>query len=255
MTKNKRVLITGGTGKVGRSFVKGFASEGWEVILTSRSQERAEAFANECQLSTGALIHGIAAEFGCPEGISLFVEQLKEKDLLPDCLINNVRNLNNLRLDEQGKPSIDGWVQEFYLGVVVAYELAMSLSLAPQSRLQSVINIASMYGVVAPTLQLYNNPVVESPIHYGVCKAAVIHLTRELAVRIAYKGIRFNAISYGGIEGRTSKDFIEKYAALCPQRRMLNDTDVFGPALFLATEASSGVTGHNLVVDGGWSIW
>jgi len=255
LTDNKRVLITGGTGKVGHSLVEGFACAGWQVVLTSRNKERAERLAAKFKKSTGSSIYGIVAEFDGLDGTSRFVENLKRNDLLPTCLINNARNQENLALDESGQPLFNSWLQEFYLSVVVAYELSMKFSYLQGCRLNSVINVASMYGVVAPTLHLYENPKQDSPVHYGVCKAALIHLTKELSVRLASKCIRVNAISYGGIEGRTGKDFVDRYANLCPQGRMLNDTDVAGPALFLASEAASGVTGHNLIADGGWSVW
>jgi len=251
----RHVLITGGTGKVGQRLVEGFSHAGWQVTLTSRSQERAEDFARELQMSTGASIQGIGVELDRPGGPSRLVQLLRQKALLPDCLINNTRDRENLGLDEQGKPVADGWQKEFHLNVVVAYELVMELAAVPGGRLRSVINVASMYGVVAPNIRLYENPDKESPIHYGVCKAALIHLTKELSVRLASKGIRVNAISYGGIEGRTSKEFVGKYSELCPQGRMLSDTDIVGPALFLADESAAGVTGHNLVADGGWSVW
>jgi NAD(P)-dependent dehydrogenase (short-subunit alcohol dehydrogenase family) len=257
VTANKRVLITGGAGMVGRSLVEGFARASWQVVLTSRSQERAEKVAEEFQQATDASVYGVAAEFGGPtdrDEISRLVENLKRSDLLPTCLVNNARDRENLKLDEQGRPFTESWVQEFHLDVVVAYELTMGL--ASHRGLHSVINIASMYGVVAPTLRLYQDPKRESPIHYGVCKAALIHLTKELSVRLASKEIRVNAISYGGIKGRVSQEFLERYADLCPQGRMLDCTDIAGPALFLASDESAcGITGHNLVVDGGWSVW
>lgn len=252
---DKCVLITGGTGKVGRSLAEGFAYAGWQVVLTSRSEERAAILAEELRRTTGASIHGIASDFANPEETSRLAEVLQQQNLLPHCLINNARDLENLKLDERGRPFTTGWWQEFHLDVVVAYELIMDLLSVYGSKLSSVINVSSMYGVVAPTLRLYENPVRESPIHYGVCKAALVHLTKELSVRLASKGIRINSISYGGIEGRANKEFVARYVELCPQGRMLNETDVAGPALFLASEAASGITGHNLAVDGGWSVW
>jgi hypothetical protein len=146
-------------------------------------------------------------------------------------------------------------MNEFQLSVVVAYELTMGLLAEETAVLENVINISSIYGIVASNQHLYLEPKKQTPIHYGVCKAAMIHLTKELAVRLAPDYIRVNAISYGGIEGRVSGDFLERYAALCPQGRMLTSEDIAEPALFLASVGASGVTGHNLVVDGGWSVW
>ena len=86
-------------------------------------------------------------------------------------------------------------------------------------------------------------------------KAAEIHLTKELAVRLSDKKIRVNSISFGGFEGRVNKTFIKKYKKMCPIGRMLKPHEVFKPLWFLCSEQSSGATGHNLVVDGGWTTW
>jgi len=252
-------LITGGTGRVGLCLVEGFAQAGWEVVLTSRQRERAEAVALDIQRSTGCMVHAVVAEFdslASPNATARLVDNLRQQDLLPSCLVNNARNITNLGVDEYGRPSAAGWREEFFLDVVVAHKLTMDLVSWSESTLRSVVNVGSMYGVVAPNLSLYNDPVQGSPIHYGVCKAALIHLTKELAVRLSGVPIRVNAISYGGIEGRADQEFATRYGNLCPQGRMLDDADIAGPAVFLASEeAASGITGHNLVVDGGWSIW
>lgn len=112
-----------------------------------------------------------------------------------------------------------------------------------------------MYGIVPPNPSLYKNPEQDSPIQYGVAKAAQIHLTKELAIRLASKNIKVNAISFGGIEGRVDNEFRNKYAKLCPLKNMLKEEDVIGAIDFLASNNSVGMTGHNLVIDGGWSVW
>lgn len=250
-----RVLITGGTGKVGRVLATKFAKAGWEVVVTSRSQKRVDDLIDELNKVSGHANHGVVFEFVFDSPVSDLVDILRERDLQPLCLINNVRNLENLKLRPGGRPTISGWMREFQLSVVVAYELTMGLAAEEASVLENVINVSSIYGIVAPNQRLYLEPETQSPIHYGVCKAALLHLTKELAVRLAPHQIRVNAISYGGVEGRVGSEFLERYAALCPQGRMLTAADISGPALFLADSGASGMTGHNLVVDGGWSVW
>mgnify|MGYP003739618353 FL=1 len=127
----------------------------------------------------------------------------------------------------------------------------MALTNLPDSRLSSIVNISSMYGIVAPNPLLYDDGLKNSPVHYGVCKAALIHLTKELAVRLAPRNIRVNAISFGGVEGRVDEAFKSRYARLCPLGKMLTEEDLGGSVEFLASEQSRGITGHNLVVDGG----
>lgn len=251
----RRVLITGGTGKIGRALSFGFAKAGWEVIITSRSQERAEILVKELNAINARNNHGLVWEGRIDSPEIELINLLTEREIQPHCLINNVRDQANLNLGIDGRPPLSSWVNEFYLGVVVACELAMQLSATNNGFLENVINIASIYGIVAPNLSLYSEPVSQSAIHYGVCKAALIHLTKELAVRMTCKGIRVNAISYGGVEGRVDNGFLQRYKTLCPQERMLTEEDLAGPALFLSSPAATGITGHNLVVDGGWSIW
>ena len=123
------------------------------------------------------------------------------------------------------------------------------------SRLAKVINIGSQYGLVAVNPHLYSDLSSQSPIHYGVAKAALVHLTKELSVRLASKQIYVNCVAYGGVEGRVNVDFQERYASLCPIGRMLNEDDLNGPIEFLLSDSSSGMTGHTLTVDGGWTLW
>ena len=144
---------------------------------------------------------------------------------------------------------------ELLMDVVIPYELTMALSLQTGSKLASVVNIGSQYGVVTPNLKLYTDPLKESPLHYGVAKAGLGHLTKELAVRLAANDIRVNCVAFGGVEGRVDDDFKKRYSELCPMGRMLNESDLFRPVDMLLSPETSAITGHTLVVDGGWSIW
>jgi NAD(P)-dependent dehydrogenase (short-subunit alcohol dehydrogenase family) len=171
----------------------------------------------------------------------------------PTALINNARNLDFLKV-ENGVTSRANFTQEFVLGVAVPYELSLRWS-GMDGSLRNIINISSIYGIVPPNRALYDDGYTKSPVQYGVVKAAVIHLTRELAVRLAGHGVRVNCISYGGVEGRASPEFVARYAAMTPQRRMLQRAEVAGPVQFLLSEAAAGMTGHNLVYDGGFTVW
>jgi NAD(P)-dependent dehydrogenase (short-subunit alcohol dehydrogenase family) len=255
-TETDCVLITGGTGKLGRIMVAGFVKSGHTVCFTSRSEEKMAELMRGPALAAGpGKAVGVVAELGTAGSAARLAEQVREKGLRPVCLVNNARNVDFLRLDADGSPSLQNWVGEYTLDVVVPYELSMLLAHQADSRLRSIINIASMYGVVAANPVLYEDPRRESPVHYSVAKAALIHLTRELAVRLASRNVRVNSISYGGVSGRAAKDFESRYARLTPSGRMLGEEEIFGAAEFLASDASSGTTGHNLVVDGGWTAW
>ena len=256
MDESDCVVITGGTGKLGRILVEGLAQHGYTVCFTSRvTRPLRETFPGIASSVSRNRVLGMALDLTAPDAADKLTDFLEAEGLTPTCLVNNARDTNYLRVDGNGMPSLEGWSGEFRLDVVVPYQLSMTLATQDGGRLRSIVNIASMYGVVAANPSLYEDPQRDSPIHYGVIKAALIHLTKELAVRLASRGVRANSISYGGVEGRVNDAFKARYGELCPSGCMLNDEDILGPVEFLASAASSGVTGHNLVVDGGWTTW
>ncbi len=183
------------------------------------------------------------------------VARLESIGLRPDGLINNARSLDYLAVGADGMAARSNFLGELTLDVVVPYELVMALANMPSSRLRSVVNIGSQYGGVAPNLRLYDDPVRQSPVQYGVAKAALEHLTRELAVRLADRGIRVNCVAFGGVEGRVDEAFRKRYAALCPSGRMLGEHELPGPVDLLLSDDASAITGHVLRADGGWTAW
>ena len=251
---SRTILITGATGKLGHIFVGYFLTAGDNVIAAGRSKEKLNHLKVSCPQKRGQL-HLLEIDLLDEQMGDLIVEKLSRLKLRPDCLINNARNLDFCQLDTQGKASSENFLNEFKLDVVIPYELIMALINYQGCRLRSIANVGSIYGSVAPNLKLYTNADQQSPIQYGVAKAALSHLTKELAVRLADKDIRVNCVAYGGVEGLVDKAFKQRYSKLCPAGRMLNESDIAGPIDMLLSEAASGITGHTLMVDGGWSAW
>lgn len=251
---SRKVLITGATGKLGSVLVRHFLDAGDHVIATGRSEEALSQL--KAITSPGSThLHLLKIDLMTDHVGSLLVDRLSHLGIEPDCLVNNARSLDSLKLDNLGKASPEDFLNEFKLGVVVPYELVMALANQPTNCLRVIVNVGSIYGTVAPNLKLYTDPERQSPIQYGVTKAALAHLTKELAVRLAPKNIRVNCVAYGGVEGRVDETFKQRYAALCPAGRMLNEKEIVGPIDMLLSDSGSGITGHILMVDGGWSIW
>jgi NAD(P)-dependent dehydrogenase (short-subunit alcohol dehydrogenase family) len=117
----------------------------------------------------------------------------------------------------------------------------------------SIINISSIYGVVSNDPGLYEGTDMKQPPNYTFVKAGMINFTRYLACYYGKQGVRANCISPGGFFNNQPKPFLERYEKRVPVGRMLNDEDVKGAVVFLASDASAYVTGHNLMVDGGWT--
>jgi NAD(P)-dependent dehydrogenase (short-subunit alcohol dehydrogenase family) len=253
MSSRKTLLLTGATGLIGRRLARHFLEQGQIVVATSRRRTALDALAAELAGLPGTLVpleidllsadlHSVASD-------------LRQRGLSPHQLVNNARDLANLSPDATGWPRRSQWIAEFELGVVIPAQFAVALATENDSRLEAVVNIASIYGNVASNPHLYDDPKKATPVHYGVAKAALLHLTKELAVRLAPRGIRANAVSYGGVEGRADEAFKTRYARLSPSGRMLHVDEVPGVVEFLLSRAASATTGHNLLADGGWTLW
>lgn len=248
--KRDFIILTGATGRLGKFFAEQLVNEGYSLILCSRSESRLKAL----HLDIGAeTTQYVVADLADEQGRQRLIEHLEATGIRPLGLVNNARDGGNYKLDK-GVPSPAQWHREFDLAVVTPFELARLLCEQSESRLRSIVNISSMYGVVACNPMLYEGTGRDSYIHYGVSKAAMIHLTKEMAVRFAPKGVRVNCLSLGGVQGRSEGRFLENYQKLCPSGRMLTEEECFSSLLFLLKEDSCGMTGHNMIVDGGWAL-
>ncbi|WP_207493415.1 SDR family oxidoreductase [Aridibaculum aurantiacum] len=119
----------------------------------------------------------------------------------------------------------------------------------------SIINIASLYGVVSPNHRIYPGTGISQPVAYSVSKHGVVALTKYLATLWAEKGVRVNALTPGGIFNEHKGLFLERFQQLNPIGRMSDKTELRGGIVYLASDASSHVVGHNLIIDGGWTAW
>jgi NAD(P)-dependent dehydrogenase (short-subunit alcohol dehydrogenase family) len=119
----------------------------------------------------------------------------------------------------------------------------------------AIINIGSLYAVVSPNHNIYPGTGITQPVAYSVSKHGVIGLTKYLATLWASKGVRVNALTPGGIFNEHKGLFLERFSQLNPIGRMSDKTELHGAVVYLASDASSHLVGHNLIVDGGWTAW
>jgi hypothetical protein len=234
-------------------YVEHFVTKGWRVLFTSTTQARLVEL--ESAFDNQENITGFVSDLTQPNAPRELVEEIQSSGYKVNHLVNNARSLSSLKTDDNGVTQREDFVAEYLMDVVVPYELAMAFYQLQAGALSTITNIGSQYGLVAANPALYSDYPKQSPIQYGVAKAALHHLTKELAVRFADQGIRVNCVAYGGVEGRVDEAFKQRYAGLTPNRRMLQESEISGPLEFLLSEASSAVTGQTLVADGGWSVW
>lgn len=129
-----------------------------------------------------------------------------------------------------------------------------------EKRRGSIVNISSTYGNVSPDQRLYESITnasakIEKPIGYSISKSGVLNMTRHLATLYAEYGIRVNSLTPGGVYSNNPDSFVKAYSRRTPLGRMADKNEYAGPLIFLASDASSYMTGSNLIVDGGWTSW
>ena len=241
------VLITGGTGKIGSRLVEHFHAQGRTVVFTSRSDE------NIAKTVAGREgLFGIKVDFRDERAVGTICSALDGLGIGVAALVNTARDLAALGVEEDGSVPADNWRAEYRIDVVLPYQL--TLALAKRGGLRKVVNVSSMYGMNSFNPHLYEGP-FRPPLQYACAKAALIHLTKCLAVQFAPEKIAVNCVTYGGVEGRVDEGFKKRYAALCPMERMMKDDETVGSVDFLLSDKAAYITGQNIVVDGGWGIW
>ncbi len=245
MSSDRTVVLVGSGGRLGSVLARELPRSGIQLLAVRRT---------ETQASGDDSVIPMSADAADPSFSALLENKLQDTARPKISLVWNARTIEHALQAQSEAEFRKMTLAEMTLGIVAFCDTVKTLIDRFAERFDSAVVISSIYGINGPRTALYESPDDLAGEQYGIVKAAQIQAVRELSVRHAPAGLRVNAISYGGVEGRVSPQFIERYAALCPAGRMLNDSDLTGPLEFLCSEASSGVTGHNLVVDGGWTI-
>jgi NAD(P)-dependent dehydrogenase (short-subunit alcohol dehydrogenase family) len=254
-------LVTGGAGILGRQFCAGLAAAGAKVAVVDLSGEQAQAVARE--------IGDAAAPFQCdvadPASVAACVEAVASRFGSIDVLLNNAatksRDLRAFFAPFEDY-TLDTWREVMSVNIDGMFLMAQAAGkvMLGSGRGGRIVQTASIYGLVGPDARIYEGSdylggPINTPAVYSASKAAVVGLTRWLATHWADKGIRVNCLVPGGVSSGQNNAFSELYASRVPMGRMAQAEEMVAPMLFLASRASSYVTGQVLAADGGWTAW
>ncbi len=239
---NQVGIITGGNGRLGQTFARALAPVN-RVYLLDLQPEPVAAVPNavyfEADITNEARVNDVCKDILRREGRIDF--------LVNNAALQITQPFETMTV-EDFRRSVDVNLNAAYICIRAVARGMM------ERRSGNIVNIGSTYGVVAADPSLYGAAGLNSPDAYAASKGGLIHLTRYLAVNLARYNIRVNTLSPAGVFDNQPEEFLEKYLPKCPLGRMLRREELVGPLLFLLSSASSYVTGHNLVVDGGFTV-
>lgn len=253
---NKVIVVTGGKGLLGKALVRSIATHGGHAIAADINVDYESLFTEdrsgeECSGDIGFLKMDITSS----ASIRTAIAEIDARYGRIDALVNAAypRNKN------YGRKFEDVSYADFCMNLsthVGGYFLTSQQFAAyfKQQGLGAIVNIASIYGVVAPRFEVYQGSSMTMPVEYAAIKSAVIHLTKYMAKYFKGSNLRVNSISPGGILDGQAESFLSSYNSHGMTKGMLDVEDVMGAMVFLLSDMSKYVNGQNLIVDDGWTL-
>jgi NAD(P)-dependent dehydrogenase (short-subunit alcohol dehydrogenase family) len=246
--QDRVAVVTGGAGQLGREIVRGLEEQGARVAVFDLAADRFRV-----DVTDRAAIETATAEVVGKWGTPHVLVNAAALDSPPDAPAEEVGPV-----ESYPESSFDQVMNVNVKGTFLCCQV-LGAQMAAQGR-GSIVNVSSVYGMLSPVQDLYEfrrrgGGEFFKPIAYSVSKSALYNLTRYLATYWAKSGVRVNTLTLAGVWNDQPQEFLDAYAARMPLGRMADAREVVGPVVFLASDASSYVTGANLVADGGWSAW
>jgi NAD(P)-dependent dehydrogenase (short-subunit alcohol dehydrogenase family) len=261
----KVAIVTGAAGLLGREHCLALSGAGARVVAVDQVLEGARETAYDVTRKTGGETMAAEADVSDPRPLGRVRDDVLARFGSIDVLVNNaavndmVEKRNGAAVPFEEHP-LDDWRHTLDVNVTGTFLCCQIFGAHMAQRGSgSILNIASTYGIVAPNQSLYRDTTGLQTMYksaaYSTSKGAVLSLTRHLAAYWGARGVRVNALTPGGVRNGQDEDFVAKYAERTPLGRMAHANDYRGAIVFLASDASSYLTGANIVVDGGFTIW
>lgn len=250
-------IITGGAGHIGRAVGRSLAARGARVAVLDKDAAQGKAFAIDLAREAGVEAAFLDADLMDPASFDAVRSQIEARWGRADLLVNNAAFYDDcpgwgVPFAEEG---YEAWLKVMRVNLLAPFFLAQKLSpLLERSPGASIVNVASIYGVVGPDHGLYAGTDMTNPAAYAASKGGLIALTRWLSTVLA-PNVRVNTVTPGGVERGQAESFKARYLAKTPLGRMARESDVAESIVFLLSPEAAYITGQNLIVDGGWTAW
>lgn len=264
--QDKIIVVTGGLGQLGRQFTLALADRGAKVAVFDAKATKQSVAARFGARRDDKNILFLTADITDRSSLESALKQVNKAWGVPHGLINNAAldSPPNASAAENGpfenypESSWDAVMEVNTKGIFLCCQI-IGGQMAEAGR-GSVISICSTYGLVSPDQRIYeyrrkSGAPFYKPIAYSASKSALLNMTRYLATYWAGKGVRANTLTFGGVFNNQDKEFLKGYCARVPLGRMAHEDEYNGAIIFLISDASSYMTGSNLVIDGGWTAW
>lgn len=252
LVRDKVVIVTGGAGLLGRTFCQAIADNGGIAVVAEYDFVIAEEL---CSSLENTSIVPAQVDITNKISVETLIATISKKYGKIDALVNSAypRNKN------YGKHFFEVTYNDFCenLGMNLGGYFLTSQQFATYFEKQgygNIINLASIYGVIAPRFEIYDNTPMTMPVEYAAIKSGLIHLSKYMAKYFKGKNIRVNTISLGGIEDKQPEPFLKAYREFCLNKGMLNPNDISGTLIYLLSDLSKFVNGQNIVVDDGFTL-
>lgn len=257
--RGRVALITGGAGHIGSAAGEALAELGATIVVLDMVERASADVAERIHTTYDVPILPLVLDMADEQAVRTVPEVVRSQFGRLDILINCAAL--------GGTSPLKGWVTPFWEQSAETWRMALEVNLTAAFILTqvcaemlsssghgSVINVSSIYGIVGPDMRLYEGTAMGNPAAYAASKSALIQLTRWLATVLA-PTVRANALTPGGVWRNQPEAFHARYVARTPLGRMTTEEDLKGAIAYLASDLSAYVTGHNLIVDGGWTAW
>lgn len=256
--QGRSAMVTGASGALGRVFSETLAEMGFDLLLVDRDGLALKGLAEELSEFWAVKVDLFECDLEDSDARLGLIESIQDRSSL-DVLVNNAAFVGDSNLEGWATPfeqqSLDTWRRALEVNLTAPFSLTQGLMpLLNRSPAASIINIGSIYGFLGPDWRLYEGTSMSNPAAYSSSKGGLIQLTRWLSTTLGPK-IRVNCISPGGIARGQAVKFTDRYTARTPLGRMATEDDFRGAIAYFASDLSRYVTGQNLCVDGGWSVW